>query len=316
LAEEEWEHLLTAFAVAGADERWPMIVELADALIPVWVESGRFADARRALPFAIAAAETLADAGHRARYAYQLGHTLMRSDEYAAAKRWFAAAAGDFAQAGDALALAQIDIDLCDIALQQERLDEVEPLLARAQATYAAQAIGSGLAAVHARRAKLYFQQDRFEPAEQEAARGLALLRTSASHSEHNLLLMLLVDILLIQKRVDDARQLVDELEALQPLCPAEDRAVGQVALAKIAFYSGALDQAMKLTVAATVTFSRGGDLRSAALANLRAGDIHRAQGLENIARRDYEQSRQWAQQIGDQSLQALCEQRINPAPA
>jgi hypothetical protein len=51
-------------------------------------------------------------------------------------------------------------------------------------------------------------------------------------------------------------------------------------------------------------------------LANLRAGDIHRAQGLENIARRDYEQSRQWAQQIGDQSLQALCEQRINPAPA
>ena len=87
----------------------------------------------RALPFAIAAAETLADAGHRARYAYQLGHTLMRSDEYAAAKRWFAAAAGDFAQAGDVLALAQIDIDLCDIALQQEHLGEVAPLLARAQ---------------------------------------------------------------------------------------------------------------------------------------------------------------------------------------
>ncbi|MBK8051681.1 MAG: hypothetical protein IPK16_34095 [Anaerolineales bacterium] len=285
--DEEWDNLLAAVEQAQVAQAWSLTVAVVDALAAPWFARGRLHQARRGFQFGVEAATALHDEPARARFAFFLGKTLLRQDEYAEARQMLGLAQAWFETIQDERRLADVYVDMADVNLEEEKLAEAATALAAAHSIYLALHQPVGVAVVLNRQAMLAYYAGDDATAVELCQTGLAQLPPGDGPLIRSRTLRLLAEIAISQRQLARAAVYFEQAQdANRLLNDQTEHAAILYAKAKLDHHLGYDRDALGVAELSAQIYAAMGDRKAVAMVQILISMLHSALRDTAAARR------------------------------
>lgn len=128
--ELEWENLLASIEQAQQMVQWSAVLDMTNTLQPAWFRRGRYHEARRAFPQAVAAAKVLDDQPALAQCLYHWGYICWEQNDWDEAEGKLVASLNLYEELGDRAGQASVQLQLGILAKDQANFAKAERFLA------------------------------------------------------------------------------------------------------------------------------------------------------------------------------------------
>jgi tetratricopeptide (TPR) repeat protein len=176
--ELEWENLSASIEQAQQRTLWPAVLELTKTLQPAWFRRGRYHEARRAFPLAVAAAEALDDPLALAHCLYHWGYICWEQNDWDEAEEKLTVSLDLFTELGDQAGIAKVQLQLGVLDKDRANYAEAEQHLAASKQIREALDDQQGIAETIYEQAHLQYSCGNYEISKQLFEKALSLQET------------------------------------------------------------------------------------------------------------------------------------------
>lgn len=171
----EWLNITAAVQAADEQQQWPLVVEFAQQLTPIWFTRARYHEARVTYPLALAAANHLQDNITAAQLQLDWGKACVEQDDFSAGQPKLQTALEQFQTLNDERGMTEALLELGRIAIETAEYEEAHQWLIEGEALAQQRNDQTQLAVAHYRLARLHYRADDFKTAEKHCDKVLSL---------------------------------------------------------------------------------------------------------------------------------------------